>query len=87
MVINDLKETCVKCRGSGRLAGITNMGISQINIGGVCPDCSGRGSQLTELGQDLLKLLRPYFAEMIAEAMPEPATVPEEKKDEEDSDQ
>ena len=86
MVINDLKEICTKCRGSGRLAGITNMGISQINIGGVCPGCTGRGFQLTELGQDLLIMLRPFVEEMIADAMPEPAPVANEKKiDEEPS--
>lgn len=84
MVINDLKETCTKCRGSGRLAGITNMGISQINIGGVCPGCNGRGFQLTELGQDLLNMLRPFVDEMIAEAMPEPATVADEKNNDEE---
>lgn len=80
MVINDLKDICTKCRGSGRLAGITSMGISQINIGGVCPGCNGRGFQLTELGQDLLIMLRPFVEEMIAEAMPEPAPVADEKK-------
>lgn len=87
MVINDLKEICSKCQGSGRLAGITNMGISQINIGGVCPGCGGKGFQLTELGKDLLNTLRPFIEEMIADAMPEPAAAPEPQKDDEDDGQ
>lgn len=84
MVINDLKETCSQCRGSGRLAGITNMGIPQINVGGLCPGCGGRGFQLTELGQDLLNLLRPFVEEMIAAAQPEPPAA-EAEKDEAES--
>lgn len=87
MVINDLKDICPKCQGSGRLAGITNMGISQINIGGVCPGCSGRGYQLTELGQDVLDTLRPFIEEMIADAMPEPAAAPDAQKDKEEAEQ
>jgi hypothetical protein len=79
MVINDLKETCTRCGGSGRMAGIRNLGIPQINIGGLCSNCGGQGYLLTELGQDLVKLLRPIVQEMIAEAMPPPE---EEKKEE-----
>ena len=82
MGITDLKAICGQCRGSGRLAGITNMGISQINIGGICPACGGRGFILTELGQDLVNLLRPFVEEMIAEALPEPAAPPEQGEDE-----
>ena len=87
MVINDLKQICGKCQGSGRLAGITNMGISQINIGGVCPSCKGKGFQLTELGEDVLTMLRPFIAEMIAEAVPESAAAPDAQKDNEEAEQ
>ena len=82
MVINDLKVICTRCQGSGRLAGITNMGISQINLSGVCPGCEGKGFQLTELGADLVDLLRPFVEEMIAEALPEPAPPPGREKQE-----
>ena len=68
MVIRDLKTPCARCQGSGRLAGMSNsLGISQINASGQCPQCRGRGFLLTELGQDLLKLLRPFVEEWIAE--------------------
>lgn len=77
MVIEDLRTTCPRCRGSGRLAGITNLGISQANVAGACPTCAGRGFNLTELGQDVLNWLRPFVQEMIAEAVPK---APPEKK-------
>lgn len=79
MVIHDLKETCPRCGGSGRMAGITSMGIQQINIGGLCGACGGRGFTLTELGRDLVNMLRPFVEEIIAEARPEP---PPAKKEE-----
>jgi len=81
VVINDLKTICPQCRGVGRTAGIRNLGISQINLAGVCNRCGGRGFLLTELGQDLLDLLRPFVEEMIAEAAPPP---PQPKQDEEE---
>ena len=65
MVINDFKQICSLCRGAGRTAGINTMGISQINLAGTCPKCQGKGFQLTELGADLLKTLRPFIMEMI----------------------
>lgn len=70
MVINDLRERCSNCGGSGRKAGITSLGISQINIGGICAKCSGKGFFLTDLGQDLVDLLRPYIKEIIEEVIP-----------------
>ncbi|MCZ6556993.1 MAG: hypothetical protein O7E56_14645 [SAR324 cluster bacterium] len=84
MVINDLKTSCAQCNGSGRSAGITSMGISQINPSGICPHCKGRGFLLTELGEDLVNLLRPFVEEMIAEAAPAEAAAPkvEEEQDE-----
>ncbi len=84
MVINDLKQTCTLCGGSGRLAGIRNMGIPQINPGGQCHRCRGRGFLLTELGEDLVRLLRPFVEEMIAEAMPSEPARREEEPDEEE---
>ncbi len=68
MVINDLKKTCSQCKGMGRTPGISDGGISQINLAGTCPKCGGRGFLLTELGQDLIKLLRPFIEEMMEEA-------------------
>jgi predicted methyltransferase len=67
MVIRDLKTLCARCKGTGRLAGVTNLGIAQINASGQCPHCAGRGFLLTELGQDLVNLLRPFVEEWIAE--------------------
>ncbi|MEE8396926.1 MAG: hypothetical protein V3S29_12785 [bacterium] len=71
MVINDLRSVCAQCRGAGRTAGISDGGISQINAAGVCPQCLGKGFLITELGQDLLNLLRPFILELIDEARPE----------------
>ena len=77
MVIEELRTTCPRCQGSGRLAGITNLGISQANVAGACPTCAGRGFNLTELGQDVLNWLRPFVQEMIDEAA---AKAPPNKK-------
>jgi Tryptophan RNA-binding attenuator protein inhibitory protein len=76
MVINDLKQVCPRCRGSGHMPGFTANGIAQINYDGRCPGCQGRGFQLTELGQDLLKLLRPFIEEMIRGDAPQSAPRP-----------
>lgn len=76
MVINDLKRTCQRCRGSGHQPGFNTMGVSQINYDGRCPACSGRGFGLTELGQDLLNLLRPFIEEMISQDETESAPPP-----------
>ncbi len=85
MVINDLKESCPRCGGSGRMAGITSMGIPQINIGGLCGQCGGRGFTLTELGRDVVELLKPFIEEMIAEAVPPlQATAPPEANEDEE---
>lgn len=74
MVIRDLKTPCPRCRGSGRLAGLPDgLGVPQINASGVCPSCAGRGFLLTELGQDLLNLLRPFVDDWIAEKGPRAA--------------
>ena len=65
MVINELKDICPLCQGMKFTAGISDMGITQINPGGTCPSCNGRGFLLTEKGEDLLELLRPFILEMI----------------------
>lgn len=73
MVITDLKHTCPRCRGSGHQPGFISLGISQINYDGRCPQCRGRGFELTELGRDLVEMLRPFIREMLdeQEAAPE----------------
>lgn len=76
MVITDLKQTCLRCKGSGHQPGFTALGISQINYDGRCPACQGRGFTLTELGQDLLNLLRPFVEEMIRGDRPQSAPLP-----------
>jgi hypothetical protein len=65
MVISELKQTCPRCQGRKFLAGIADMGITQINPGGTCPACKGRGFLLTQKGQDLLDLLRPFILELV----------------------
>jgi hypothetical protein len=66
MVIKDLKQTCGQCHGSGRQAGVSQWGVTQINPGGLCHPCGGRGFVLTPLGRELVELLRPFVEEMIA---------------------
>ncbi|MDH5752206.1 MAG: hypothetical protein OEZ59_07285 [Deltaproteobacteria bacterium] len=67
MVITDLKTTCSRCKGSGYNPGFSVMGVNQINYHGQCPGCSGRGFTLTELGQDVVNLLKPYIRELLEE--------------------
>ncbi|MCZ6552340.1 MAG: hypothetical protein O7A67_00940 [SAR324 cluster bacterium] len=65
MVINDLKQVCSPCKGTGRQAGRSQWGINQINPDGRCLACEGRGFLLTELGRELMALLRPFVLEMM----------------------
>lgn len=85
MVIGDLKQTCPHCRGSGHKPGFTAMGIAQINYDGRCPACRGRGFQLTELGQDLLNLLRPFIEDLIHGDDPGSAPLPKKTPPKEQS--
>ena len=59
MLISDLKKPCTECEGSGYIAGLDEWGTIQINLRQSCHVCSGRGYNLTELGQDLWKLYKP----------------------------
>ena len=79
MVINDLKQVCQQCSGSGRQAAFTEWGIAQINPDGRCHTCRGRGFELTALGHELLELLRPFVEEIVADRQPAP---PKEAHDE-----
>lgn len=73
MLISELKQICPRCQGRKFLAGIADMGITQINPGGTCPNCKGRGFLLTQKGQDLLDLLRPFILEMVTPPAAKPA--------------
>jgi hypothetical protein len=67
MLIADLKVTCPACNGSGQKAGVMAGGIPQINVGGRCGQCEGRGFLLTPLGQDLWKIFQPFVEKLIQE--------------------
>ena len=69
MLISDLKRPCVKCDGSGFQAGFDECGSIQTNLRKSCPVCSGRGHNLTELGQNLWKLYRPMLRDLIREEL------------------
>lgn len=82
MVINDLKRTCPRCKGSGHMPGFSMLGVNQINYDGRCPVCRGRGFTLTDLGDQLVRMLRPFVEEMIAESGRQPPHEPAEQGDE-----
>ena len=63
-----LKKQCNECEGNGYIAGFDEWGTIQINLRQSCHVCSGRGFNLTELGQDLWKLYKPMVQSMISEA-------------------
>ena len=65
MVITDLKKICSRCSGTGSQPGFSTLGINQINYDSRCPVCHGRGFELTELGEDVVKMMRPFIEEMI----------------------
>ena len=69
MLISDLKKPCNECEGSGYIAGLDEWGTIQINLRQSCHVCSGRGYNLTELGQDLWKLYKPMVQNLISEAL------------------
>ena len=69
MLISDLKKQCSECEGSGYIAGLDEWGTIQINLRQSCHVCSGRGFNLTELGQDLWKLYKPMVLNLITEVL------------------
>ena len=69
MLISDLKKPCNECEGSGYIAGLDEWGTIQINLSQSCHVCSGRGCNLTELGQDLWKLYKPMVQNLIKEVL------------------
>ena len=69
MTISDLKTACPACKGSGQQAGISDGGIPQIHVGGRCLRCTGRGFLLTDLGEDVWNVLRPFISELIDERL------------------
>ena len=69
MLISDLKKPCNECEGSGNMAGFDEWGTIQINLRQSCHVCSGRGYNLTEIGQDLWKLYKPMVQNLINDAL------------------
>jgi hypothetical protein len=69
MDIADLKQTCPACKGSGQQPGISNRGVREINVDGRCLACEGRGFRLTVVGQDLVRLLRPFIEDLVHEEL------------------
>ena len=69
MLISDLKKPCNECEGSGYIAGLDEWGTIQINLSQSCHVCSGRGFNLTKLGQDLWKLYKPMVQNLISDAL------------------
>ena len=69
MLISDFKKPCNECEGSGYIAGLDEWGTIQINLRQSCHVCSGKGFNLTELGQELWKLYKPMVKNLISEAM------------------
>ncbi len=65
MLISDLKKTCNECEGSGYIAGLKELGTIQINLRQSCHVCSGKGFNLTELGQEFWKLYKPMIQNLI----------------------
>ena len=69
MLISDLKKPCNECEGSGYIAGLDELGTIQINLHQSCHVCSGKGYNLTELGQELWKLYKPMVQNLINEVL------------------
>ena len=69
MLISDLKKPCNECEGSGFIAGLDEWGTIQINLRQSCHVCSGKGYNLTDLGQELWKLYEPMVNNLVNEAL------------------
>lgn len=68
MIIQDLKETCDLCKGSGFEAGYNQWGSLQTNLSKQCHKCAGRGFVLTALGLEVWNLFKPMIQEMMQES-------------------
>ena len=56
--LEDLIVTCESCEGRGSYRKTTNQGLgSSLSESGPCPDCQGRGFDLTESGEALMSFL------------------------------
>ena len=69
MLISDLKRECSKCDNSGFQAGYDQWGSIQTNLRKSCPECSGKGHILTELGENIWNLYRPMLQDLIREEL------------------
>ena len=67
MLISDLKRPCTECDGSGFQAGFDEWGSIQTNLRQTCSSCTGKGYNLTELGDNLWKLYSPMIQGLIRE--------------------
>jgi len=67
MLISDVKITCKNCHGNGFKAGFEECGSIQTNLSKSCPFCSGKGYNLTELGENLWQLFFPMVQDLIQE--------------------
>jgi|TARA_B110000967_G_C18673051_1_gene454079 hypothetical protein len=67
MLISDLKRPCTECDSSGFQAGFDEWGSIQTNLRQFCPGCTGKGYNLTELGDNLWKLYSPMIQDLIRE--------------------
>ncbi|MBF0238594.1 MAG: hypothetical protein HQM12_12880 [SAR324 cluster bacterium] len=73
LLVTDLKQNCDVCQGSGFVAGFHEYGSILPNASGKCSRCHGIGYHLTELGQEMLELFRPFLKEMIRQEFQQPA--------------
>ena len=69
MLISDLKKQCNECEGSGYIPGLEEWGTININLRKSCFVCSGKGFNLTELGQELWELYKPMVHNLIDELL------------------
>lgn len=76
MLIADLKQPCPVCKGSGHIAGFNEYGSLKPNVTGKCLRCGGNGYILTELGQDMWKLLRPMVRDLIRQELQNVSQIP-----------
>jgi len=76
MLISDLKRPCTECDGSGFQAGFDEWGSIQTNLRQFCTGCTGKGYNLTELGDNLWKLYSPMIQDLIREEIQKKGRMP-----------